>query len=150
MRPGQRSEECYQWLKARRLPAQRRTALPVLWQSCSEDLVYAALQQMDPLSSTWNDGIQAGVYKPFPEFFVRNMYRAYQEIEREGLPEKWVTALVRSLPKDPGLAAVDRRRPIALQQAKLKWLKIAPAAAGCSVPAGSVPAEGPPEGLYDV
>ena len=33
-----------------------------------------------------------------------------------------MTALVRSLPKDPGSAAVDRQRPIALQQARLKWL----------------------------
>ena len=46
------------------------------------------------------------------------MYRAYREIEVEGLPDEWVTALVRSLPKDPGSAAVDRQ----LQQARLKWL----------------------------
>ena len=123
MRPGQRSEEeCYQWLEARGLAAQWRTAVPLLWQGCSEDLVYAALQQMDPSSSHGDDGIQAGVYKVFPEFFVRNMYRAYQEIEVDGLPDEWVTALVRSLPKDPGSAAVDRQRPIALQQARLKWL----------------------------
>ena len=123
MRPGQRSEEeCYQWLEGRGLQAQWRTAVPLLWQGCSEDLVYAALQQMDPSSSPGDDGIQAGVYKAFPEFFVRNMYRAYQEIEVEGLPDEWVTALVRSLPKDPGSAAVDRQRPIALQQARLKWL----------------------------
>ena len=77
---------------------------------------------MDPSSSPGDDGIQAGVYKAFPEFFVRNMYRAYQEIEVEGLPDEWVTALVWSLPKDPGSAAVDRQRPIALQQARLKWL----------------------------
>ena len=50
------------------------------------------------------------------------MYRAYQEIEVEGLPDEWVAALVRSLPKDPGSAAVDRQRPIALQQGRLKWL----------------------------
>ena len=100
----------------------KRTAVPLLWQGCSEDLVYAALQQMDPSSSPGDDGIHAGVYKAFPEFFVRNMYRAYQEIEVEGLPDEWVTALVRSLPKDPGSAAVDRQRPIALQQARLKWL----------------------------
>ena len=116
MRPGQRSEEeCYQWLEARRLPAQWRTAVPLLWQSCSEDLVYAALQQMDPSSSPGDDGIQAGVYKAFPELFVCNMYHAYREIEVEGLPDEWVTALVRSLPKDPGSAAVDRQRPSALQ-----------------------------------
>ena len=77
MRPGQRSEEeCYQWLEARRLPAQWRTAVPLLWQSCSEDLVYAALQQMDLSSSPGDNGIQAGVYKAFPEFFVCNMYCA--------------------------------------------------------------------------
>ena len=104
------------------MPAQWRTAVPLLWRGCSEDLVYAALQQMDPSSSPGDDGIQAGVYKAFPECFVRNMYRAYQEIEVEGLPDEWVTALVRSLPKDPGSAAVDRQRPIALQQARLKWL----------------------------
>ena len=43
-------------------------------------------------------------------------------MEAEGLPPEWVTALVRSLPKDPRSAAVDRQRPIALQQARLKWL----------------------------
>ena len=58
MRPGQRSEEeCYQWLEARGLPAQWRTAVPLLWQGCSEDLVYAALQQMDASSSPRDDGI---------------------------------------------------------------------------------------------
>ena len=77
---------------------------------------------MDPSSSPGDDGIQAGVYKAFPDFFVRNMCCAYQEIEAKGTPEEWVTALARSLPKDPGSAAVDRQRPIALQQAKLKWL----------------------------
>ena len=51
------------------------------------------------------------------------MYRAYQDIEVEGLPDGWVTALVRSLPKDPGSAALDRQRPIAPQQARMKWLK---------------------------
>ena len=123
MRPGQRSEEeCYQWLEAKSLSAQWRTAVPLLWQSCSADLVYAVLQQMDPSSSLGDDGIPAGVYKAFPEFLVRNMYRAYQEIEVEGLPDEWVTALVRSLLKDPRSAAVDRQRPIALQQARLKWL----------------------------
>ena len=48
MRPGQRSlENCYQWLEARGLPAQWRIAVPLLWQGCSEAVVYAALQQMD-------------------------------------------------------------------------------------------------------
>ena len=103
MRPGRRSEEeCYQWLEARRLPAQWRTAVPLLWQNCSEDLVYTALQRMDPSSSLGDDGIQAGVHKAFLESFVRNMYCAYQVIEARGLPQEWVTALVRSLPKDPG------------------------------------------------
>ena len=71
------------------------------------------LQQIDPSSSSGDNGIQAGVYKAFPEFFVRNMYRANQEIEVEGLPEEWVTALARSLPKDPTstLSAVPRPNP---------------------------------------
>ena len=69
MSPGQRSEEeCYQWLEGRRLAAQWRTTVPLLRQSCSEDLVYAALQQMDPSSSPGDVGIQAGVYKAFPDF----------------------------------------------------------------------------------
>ena len=70
MRPGQRSEEeCYQWLEARGLPAQWRTAVLLLWQGCSEDLVWAALPQMDPSSSPGDDGIQAGVYKAFHGVF---------------------------------------------------------------------------------
>ena len=102
--------------------AQWRTAVPLLWQGCSEDPVYAALQQMDPSSSPGDYGMQAGVYKAFSELFVRNMYCAYQEIEVDGLPDEWVTASVWSLPKDPGSATVDRQGPIALQQARLKWL----------------------------
>ena len=123
MLPGQRlDEECYQWLEGRRFPAQWRTAVPMLWQGCSEDPVYAALQQMDPSSSPGDDQIQAGVYKAFLEFFLRNMYCAYQEMEAAGLPEEWVTPLVRSLPKDPESAAVDRQRPVAMQHVRLKWL----------------------------
>ena len=49
------------------------------------------------------------------------MYCAYQEIEAGSPPKDWVTTLVRSLPKDPGSAAVDRQQPIALQPAWLKW-----------------------------
>ena len=78
MRPGRRSEEeCYQWLEAKRLLAQWRMAVPLLWQSCFEHPVYAVLQQMDPSSSPGDDGIQAGVHKAFPDFFVRNMYCAH-------------------------------------------------------------------------
>ena len=77
---------------------------------------------MDPSSSLGDDGIQAGVYQAFPQFFVCNMHAVYTKIELAGLPDDWVTALVRLLPKEPTLAAVDRQRPIALQQARLKCL----------------------------
>ena len=122
MRPrGRSEEECHQWLEAKRLPPQWRTAVPLLRQSSFQDLVYAPLHQMDPSSSPGDDGIQA-VHEAFPDLFVHNMYCAYQEIEAQGLPEEWVKALVLSLPKDPGSAAGDRQRPIFLQQARLKWL----------------------------
>ena len=38
----------------------------------------------------------------------------FSEIESNGLPSTWVVA------KEPGFAAVEARRPIALQQARLK------------------------------
>ena len=47
---------------------------------------------------------------------------AYSEIESNGLPSTRVVALVRSLAKEPGSAAVEAQRPIAPQQARLKWL----------------------------
>ena len=78
MCPGTRlEEECFSWLEARRLPVQWRTAVPLLWKACSDDLVYAAFQQMDSSSSAGDDGIQAGVYKAFQIFSVSNMYCAY-------------------------------------------------------------------------
>ena len=92
------------------------------WIGPSKKDMAVTFSYLDPSSSLGDDGIQAGVYKAFPEFFVRNMHRAYQEIEVEGLPDESVTALVRSLPKDPALAAVDHQRPIALHQARLKGL----------------------------
>ena len=50
------------------------------------------------------------------------MTHAYGEIETGGLPPEWITALVRTLAKEPGLAAVQSQHPIALQQARLKLL----------------------------
>ena len=77
---------------------------------------------MDPLSSPGDDGPQAGVYQRFAGSFVPHMHQAHGEIEEGGLPDSWVVALVRSLAKEPGSAAVEARCPTALQQARLKWL----------------------------
>ena len=48
---------CYVWLQRRGLPAQWRTLVPLLWKPYTEELVSAALQQMDPSSSPGDDGI---------------------------------------------------------------------------------------------
>ena len=49
---GTKSEsECYAWLQRQGLPAQGRTLVPQLWKPCTIELVPAALQRMDQLSS---------------------------------------------------------------------------------------------------
>ena len=96
--------------------------MPLLWKPCTEELVSAPLQQMDLSSSPGDDGIQAAVFQAFFGFYVRHMTHAYGEIETGGLPPEWITALVGTLAKELGSAAVQSQRPIALQQARLKWL----------------------------
>ena len=106
MAGGSKSEqECLQWLRGRGLPAQWRTLVPLLWKPCTMELVQAALSQMDPSSSPGDDGVQAGVYQAFSGFFVPHMVSAYDEIERQGIPESWVVVLVRTLAKELGSAA---------------------------------------------
>ena len=99
---------------APRAPRVRFPLVPLMWKECAQNLVSAALQQMDPLSSPSDDGIQAAVFQAFPDFYVRHMTFADSEIRRNGLPPKWVTVLVRTLAKEPGSVAVETQRPIAL------------------------------------
>ena len=96
--------------------------MPLLWNPCTKELVSAALQQMDPSSSPSHDGIQAAVFHAFSRFYVRHMMHVYGEIETGGLPPEWITAVVRTLAEEPWSAVVQSQRPIALQQARLKWL----------------------------
>ena len=120
---GSKTErECLQWLHSCGLPAQWRTLVPLPWKPCTDELVAAALRQMDPSSSPGDDGIRVGVYQAFSGFFVPHMVTAYGKIEHRGIPESWVVALVRTLAKEPGSAAVESQRPIAFQKARLQWL----------------------------
>ena len=88
--------------------------MPLLWKLCTLEPVQPGLHQMNASSSPGDDGVEVSVYQRFSAFFAPHTLQAYGAIERGGLPDAWVVALVCSLAKEPGSAAVDAQRPIAL------------------------------------
>ena len=123
-RPGlSTSEECHRYLDRLKLPPNFSVMARALFRLLTPALVSEALDRLHNSSSPGEDGVGAGFYKYFREFFEPLMFQLCDIAFNSGsLPEGWETGLINMIPKAAGLASIDKLRPIALQNVKKKWL----------------------------
>lgn len=94
-----------------------------LWKMPSYAIVLSALEALDPTSAPGEDGIPALLYQLFPEQFTIRILQKIDHIARVGKwGYKWARGIMRSIPKEAGNIAVDKRRLITLFNAKAKWI----------------------------
>ena len=123
-RPGLgSSEECRRYLDQLKLPPNFSVMARALFRPLTPALVSEALDRLHNSSSPGEDGVGAGFYKCFREFFEPLMFQLCDTAFNSGsLPEGWETGLINIIPKAAGLASIDKLRPNALQNVKKKWL----------------------------
>jgi hypothetical protein len=94
----------------------------LLFRPLSRELVKDALDRLNKQSAPGKDGFSTNIYLAFQDQFVDHMHDLVQEAFREGkLPNGWELGLINCIPKTAGPAAIDKLRPIALQDIKKKW-----------------------------
>ena len=123
-RPGISSlEECRRYLDQLNLPPNLLVMARALFRPLSPALVCEALDRLHNGSSPGEEGVAAGFYQHFREFFQPLMLQLCDAAFNSGsLPEGWETGLINMIPKAAGLASSDKLRPIALQNVSKKWL----------------------------
>ena len=120
---GATREECQRYLESLLLPQKVVRAIPLLFRELDEEVVRAALECMKRGSAPWKDGIPVEVYQSFLDIFAPKLLQAMQVFLQEGgVTEQWGTSLMKCLPKFAGAEWPKDLRPLALQNACLKWI----------------------------
>ena len=95
----------------------------LLFRELSADIVVAGLERMKRGSAPGMDGIPAEVYQAMPEVFAPKLHDVMRVfLARGGVPDSWGTSLLKCLPKFAGAERPEDLRPLALQNACLKWI----------------------------
>ena len=80
------------------------------------------LDRLNKQLAPGNDGFSTSIYLALQDLFVDHMHDLVQVAFEEGeLSSGWELGLINCNPKTAGPAAVDKLRPIALQDIKKKW-----------------------------
>ena len=95
-RPGlSSSEECHRYLDRLKLPPNLSVMVRALFRPLTPALVSEALDRLHNSSSPGEDGVGAGFYKYFGEFFERLMFQLCDTTFNSGsLPAGWETGLI--------------------------------------------------------
>ena len=94
-----------------------------LFRSLTVDIVRAALDMLHDNVSPGDDGIGAKKFKVFAEQFVPRMHELLEHCLNEGcLPKGWEHGLLNCIPTLAGMALINKLRPIASQDVKMKWM----------------------------
>ena len=120
--PPTTEAQCEAYLKSLNIPDNLLSSAKLLLRPLSRELVKDALDRLNKQSAPGKDGFSTNIYLAFQDQFVDHMHDLVQEAFREGkLPNGWELGLINCIPKTAGPAAIDKLRPIALQDIKKKW-----------------------------
>ena len=123
--PQRTEQECLQYLETLGIPPRLGYCVPLLWRPLTRELVETALGRLPRGSSPGEDGISAEIYQAYPEIFVPRMLDAMQGFVSAGeVPHSWSGAIIRPIPKLPGVPTEAATRPICLQNVRIKWVSM--------------------------
>ena len=115
--------ECTKYLESLPIPANVKRAAPMLFRPVSLSLVQEALRQMKPHSSPGLDGMQASVYQATCSVFSEKMVTIMEQLLAGApIPEDWTATILKCIPKSISAETSHKKRPLALQNTKGKWV----------------------------